>query len=135
MARSWFRGKEGIPFLSRIAGLQWYARLLTRKLRQQWRFTTRWVKLAILFPVDGHCRDLGRVLPEHPFQHFQRLPGRHAPDSHERQARGETLPSNGIRKTQLGPGAPVHAEARLALCSSMMRQSVEEGVGSSIVAL
>ena len=89
----------------------------------------------ILPPVDGNRRDLGRVLPEHPCEYFQRLFGRHAADSDKRETCGKTLAATRIRKAQPCPGAPVDAQGRPALSFSVMRQSIEESIGGGIVPL
>ena len=55
------------------------------------------------------------------------------PSSARRAA--QALSSRRIREAQSAPRSPIDAQGRLALGSSVMSQSIEEGVGSSIVSL
>ena len=53
----------------------------------------------------------------------------------KREARGEALSSRRFREAQSAPRSPIDAQRRLSQRSSMMSQSIEEGVGGSIVSL
>ena len=131
----WFGRKKGIPPFARATRWPGDFGFLTRQFREQRRDTARRIKLAILLPVDWHRHDLGCALPEQSSQHFQRLPGRDAADSQEREARGETLAANRIRESLTGPGTPVDAQGRLTLGLPVMRQRIQESVGGGIVPL
>src|SRR6185437_9061605 len=120
-----------------LTALQWRldAVSLMRKFGEQRRYSLGRKKPAILPPVDGNRDNLSRVLPQLLLHHCQRLLGCHAGDSQEREARRQPFTPSRIRETGVGPRSPVQSQCGLALSSSMMRQSIQKGVGGGVVSL